>query len=482
MAMERDFELIFKNDDGEIIALYPRTLAKQVLLGNGYTAEDHANSDLHLFGQEVSALANFNAANGYLKLNEDGYIPEDLIDESIYLIRREFNTVTEMLNSTTVEKGSLVMVLDASDDPTVNSNWAIYRKKLVANNYTVLTGWEKVAEKESVDISLAWIDMENHPNSTPEAIDTMVNNNHTHPNLSVQEDFNQDLDGRPTFKTKRIAYDEELVRIYATDYYDPDEARDHSFWLKPLHAQSWWSSNAVTDAGTTLYERFADQNSLTTTPRLLTHDVTTVNRMCYSCDALQEVPQYDYYNCVDFTSQFEDCIHLTTVPIMNSKSGKYFDKQFKGCVRLEEAPSMILNEAISVSEQYSGCVNLLHIPDFGSTSKVTTMAGWFNGDTSLQVILGEIDFSSITQDSAVLNMFNGCDDLEKVKFKAGTLKVALDLSNTNLTPSTLTDILEGLPTIEIEKDLNLTGVVAAQSIDSDLITATIQKGWNIIID
>jgi hypothetical protein len=165
---------------------------------------------------------------------------------------------------------------------------------------------------------------------------------------------------------------------------------------------------------------------------------------------------------------------------MNSFAGQYFDKQFKNCIRLENSPMMVLDEARSVVEQFSGDVNLLHVLDFGSTAKVTNMTGWFNGCTALQVIQKAIDFTSITADSSVTNMFNGCVDLEKVSFKPGTLKVSLSLANTNLTPTSLENILEGLPEISTEKSLNLSGIPALDVIDEELITSAIQKGWNII--
>ena len=479
MAMERDFELIFKNEEGTVFVLYPSTVAKQILLGNGYTAEDHINSDLHLFGQEVSALSNFNTANGLLKLDENGFIPDNLVNESIYLVRKEFATISDMLtNGGTVISDTLVMVLDASEDPGVNGEWAIYRRNDNAD-FSTLDGWVKIAESESLDLDMSWEGLGGKPQSSVDAIDEMVSTAHVHPNLNVQTGFGEE-DNHATYQGKKIAYDEEVLRVYASDYYDPDEAPGNSYWLRPLNSQSWWSNSSITDAGVSMYERFANNDEMEVTPKLLTHHVTTVNRMCYSCDNLKEVQQYDYFSCVDFASQFEDCRSLTSVPIMNSGSGQYFAKQFKGCVHLEQSPLMDLANATTVSEQYSGDVNLIRVLDFGSTGKVTNMVGWFNGCSALQLIQGEIDFTSITSDSMVVNMFNACIDLEKVSFKPGTLTVSLSLANTNLTPACLTAILEGLPEIGNDKSINISGIPATDTLDEDVIISTIQKGWNVI--
>lgn len=71
----------------------------------------------------------------------------------------------------------MVLVVDATGDGSVLSGAATYVND--GNN------WIKIAEHESLDVTLEWASIQNGPTSTVAAIDAAVTNSHTHANKAV---------------------------------------------------------------------------------------------------------------------------------------------------------------------------------------------------------------------------------------------------------------------------------------------------------
>lgn len=82
-----------------------------------------------------------------------------------------------------------VLVLDASDDPTVDSGSASY----VYNPST--KQWIKIAEYESMDIVLNWNNIQGKPTSSPADIDDAVAKRHTHANMTQLNKIGEDANG-----------------------------------------------------------------------------------------------------------------------------------------------------------------------------------------------------------------------------------------------------------------------------------------------
>ncbi len=93
--------------------------------------------------------------------------------------------------------GQMVLVRDASADPTVTSGAATYVWDAAAN--AGAGDWVKIAEYESLDIVLDWNNIQNGPNSTPAQIDTAVANSHTHANKTQLDKIGEDSDGNLTY-------------------------------------------------------------------------------------------------------------------------------------------------------------------------------------------------------------------------------------------------------------------------------------------
>lgn len=195
------------NASHEAEIFYPRTLASQVFYdeAQNITVADHITdtAQLHLTATERTRLTATNAANGYVTLGADGFIPVNKLNPSVLAITTEFANVAA-IDASAVEVGQLVMVVDASADTTVASGWAIYRKRVDTNpaslDYTIVNdvpettegagdgrtaGWQKIAEKESIDVALEWSAINNRPNSSVADIDDAVSKKHEHANKST---------------------------------------------------------------------------------------------------------------------------------------------------------------------------------------------------------------------------------------------------------------------------------------------------------
>lgn len=105
----------------------------------------------------------------------------------------------------------LVLVLDATDDPTVAIGAALYAYQPSTTSYV------KVAEYESMDVTLEWANIQNKPTSPVAQIDaaatfvngltvtnTQVNqavaDSHTHPNKAVLDELGDNGNDNLTYK------------------------------------------------------------------------------------------------------------------------------------------------------------------------------------------------------------------------------------------------------------------------------------------
>lgn len=101
---------------------------------------------------------------------------------------------------------TMVLVRDASGDPTVNSGAALYAYSKPNDTFT------KIAEYESMDVTLQWSNIQGRPTSTPSQIDAAVANTHTHSNKTQLDKISEDASGE-------ILYNGNTVRPWdATDW------------------------------------------------------------------------------------------------------------------------------------------------------------------------------------------------------------------------------------------------------------------------
>lgn len=96
------------------------------------------------------------------------------------------NNITDRDNLT-LSSNTLVYVIDATGDVTVNSGAALYIYKHST------TSFHKIAEYESIDLSIDWVNISGKPTSTPTQIDQAVTNSHTHTNKTVLDNIQEAL-------------------------------------------------------------------------------------------------------------------------------------------------------------------------------------------------------------------------------------------------------------------------------------------------
>lgn len=97
------------------------------------------------------------------------------------------NTITDR-DALVLENDATVYVLDATEDPSINSGSALYLYKKDAEAYTLVSG----TGTASVDFD--WNNLTGRPTSTAAAIDNAVENSHTHANSEALNEI-QDIEG-----------------------------------------------------------------------------------------------------------------------------------------------------------------------------------------------------------------------------------------------------------------------------------------------
>ena len=96
----------------------------------------------------------------------------------------------------TLDRNAMILVVDASEDPTVDSGSALYA--YAASSDTIY----KIAEYESMDVVVTWESITGKPASTPSQIDSAVTQAHSHSNKTVLDKFTESegellYDGEP---------------------------------------------------------------------------------------------------------------------------------------------------------------------------------------------------------------------------------------------------------------------------------------------
>lgn len=101
-------------------------------------------------------------------------------------------------NSMTLERNSLVLVLDATGDEGVSNGAALYIYNYLESEFI------KVSEFESLDLNLTWDNIQDKPNSSPAQIDAAVDNSHMHENMSSLQKIGEDGQGNLTYNGSGI--------------------------------------------------------------------------------------------------------------------------------------------------------------------------------------------------------------------------------------------------------------------------------------
>lgn len=89
--------------------------------------------------------------------------------------------------------GMTVLVIDASDDPTVEAGAATY----IWREST--SAWIKISEAESMDVALTWAALTGRPAAPVADIDDAVTKRHSHANKTQLDKLGEDANGNLTY-------------------------------------------------------------------------------------------------------------------------------------------------------------------------------------------------------------------------------------------------------------------------------------------
>lgn len=175
------------------VAALPGTLVADAfyLVENGNYAETYVTDDAgvaKMVGNSVmtnaliaEALANWSGAGNMVEIVADIAARDTLI--------------------ATLDHNAMILVIDATGDPTVNSGSALY-----AYDDTAAEVY-KIAEYESMDVVIQWAAIQGGPTSTPAQIDDAVSKAHSHTNKTVLDDLTDNGSGGLLYKGVAVTTD-----------------------------------------------------------------------------------------------------------------------------------------------------------------------------------------------------------------------------------------------------------------------------------
>lgn len=171
-----------------------------------------------------------------------------------------------------------------------------------------------------------------------------------------------------------------------------------------------------------------------------------------------------------------DCSGLT-------QSGN-FTNSFYGCSCIEELNFINLPDyAIAADGMFSLAPNI--IPDklktvsFSPKFKLSNATVLFNGRISLEEVIGDLDFSGITEVNAQNDPFNRCTSLAEIRFTKESIKYKLSFKQSSqLSDESIQSILDGLATVSSTQTLAFNSAVYAKLTEEQKQSAT-DKGWTI---
>lgn len=131
--------------------------------------------------------------------------------------------------------------------------------------------------------------------------------------------------------------------------------------------------------------------------------------------------------------------------------------------------------ALAMAYAFRNCTSLEMI-DFGNkTIKIGVGTDTFRGTTILKEIKGILDLTECTN---VNNMFEACNSLEEVRFKANSIKRSISFAKCpKLSSETVQSIIDGLATVETAQTLTLNSAIILTDEQRATITS---KNWTLI--
>ena len=202
---------------------------------------------------------------------------------------------------------------------------------------------------------------------------------------------------------------------------------------------------------------------------ILSSDITSASYLFYQCRNLANVVAFScsIVSSVNFTSMFQNCFSLTSVPLFNTAAVTNMSSMFTNCYSLTTVP--LFNTAAvtnNMASMFSGCSALTSVPLF-NTAAVTSMSAMFQNCFSLTSVplfntaavtnmqsmfsmsniansLTSVPLLNAAAATSLLTMFNNCNNLSKATLSGP--RYALSYTTTKVSETEITSIMDNLGT------------------------------------
>ena len=166
---------------------------------------------------------------------------------------------------------------------------------------------------------------------------------------------------------------------------------------------------------------FNDCYALQSVPLFNTQNGTGFSSMFQNCYALQSVPLFNTQNGTNFSSMFYGCYSLQSVPLLNTINGTNFPSMFYNCYSLQSVPLFNTINGTNFSQMFYGCYSLQSVPLL-NTINGTNFPSMFYNCYSLQSVppLNVCGNSSSTGSGLFTTIFGGVDNALKLGALSGS--------------------------------------------------------------
>lgn len=208
--------------------------------------------------------------------------------------------------------------------------------------------------------------------------------------------------------------------------------------------------------------------------------ITSLNRGFYYFANLSSVnlDGLNTSNVSDFSSMFEDCAILTSVPSLNTSNGTSFYSMFARCRALTTIPQIDTSKGTNFGSMFSGCSKLTSIPQI-DTSKGTDFYRMFDGC----VVLSTIPLIDISMEDYDSSMFYNCKALTSISF-TGSINASISFQYSPLNEASIRSVLEACSRTTNTNAKTVSFKSGSTISDADgsvqaLINTCTSKGWTI---
>ena len=168
-----------------------------------------------------------------------------------------------------------------------------------------------------------------------------------------------------------------------------------------------WVGNSGITNGTTLFS-FA-RKLISVKGTSWTSNIVNFTSMFQSCSSLQTIPLLNTASGTNFTGMFSTCQSLQTIPLLNTASGTNFSSMFLGCQSLQTIPLLNTANGVTFNSMLSSCSSLQTIPLL-NTASGNNFSSMFLSCTTLQTI----PLLNTASGKNFTSMFNSCQSLQTI--------------------------------------------------------------------